>query len=42
MNIKKMFAELLKRISQYMITAAPASASSIGIEEMPESMKKLR
>ena len=40
--IKKIFGEILKKISDSMITAAPASYGGIGIEEMPESMKKLR
>ena len=40
--IKKILGEFLKKISDSMITAAPASFGGAGIEEMPESMKKLR
>lgn len=42
MSIKKMIAKFLKKISECMITVSPASAANWGIEEMPESMKKLR
>jgi len=40
--IKKLIGELLMRISNSMITLAPASFAATGIEEMPESMKNLR
>jgi len=40
--IKKVLGEFLKRIADSMITLAPASVGDWGIEEMPESMKKLR
>lgn len=40
--IKKLICEFLKRVSRSMITSAPVSFSCSGIEEMPESMKKLR
>jgi hypothetical protein len=42
MKIKKLLGQLLAFLSVSMITFAPTSASSIGVEEMPESMKKLR
>lgn len=42
MNIKRVLAELLKKVSDSMITLAPASYCATGVEEMPESMKKLR
>lgn len=42
MKIKKIFAKLLKKMSESMISMGTASASTIGIEEMPESMKALR
>ena len=40
--IKKIFSKLLKKISDSMITLAPASFWTSGVEEMPESMKNLR
>ena len=42
MIIKKITAEILKKASEKMVTSATASCLSVGIEEMPESMKKLR
>ncbi len=40
--MKKVLGEFLKRISDSMITLAPASFWASGVEEMPESMKNLR
>lgn len=40
--IKKLIGEILKKVSASMITAAPASFFGSGVEDMPESMKKLR
>lgn len=40
--IKKVLGGFLKRIADSMITVAPASCAGWGIEELPESMKKLR
>ena len=40
--ITKLFGKFLKKISDSMITLAPASVGDWGIEEMPESMKNLR
>jgi len=40
--IKKIFGKLLKKISDSMITLAPASFCDTGVEDMPESMKNLR
>ncbi|OOM06376.1 hypothetical protein [Clostridium saccharobutylicum] len=40
--IKKLICVFLKRVSNSMITLAPASYAGYGTEEMPESMKKLR
>jgi hypothetical protein len=40
--IKKILGEFLKKISDSMITLAPASYAGYGIEEMPESIKNLR
>lgn len=40
--IKKLIGEFLKKVADSMITLAPASIADWGIEEMPESMKKLR
>ena len=40
--IKKLLGKFLKKISDSMITLAPASYGDRGIEEMPESMKNLR
>ncbi|MFW2491430.1 cyclic lactone autoinducer peptide [Clostridium chromiireducens] len=40
--IKKLIGGFLKRISNSMITLAPASFCGHGVEEMPESMKNLR
>ena len=42
MNIKRILGEALKLLSISMIIFSPTSTLSIGIEEMPESMKKLR
>ena len=39
---KKLIGEFLKKIADSMITLSPASYWDHGIEEMPESMKKLR
>ena len=41
-KIKRILGQALKILSISMIIFAPASALSTGIEEMPESMKKLR
>ena len=40
--INKMLGELLKKVSNSMITEATASFLGSGVEEMPESMKKSR
>lgn len=40
--IKKLMGKFLKKISDSMITLAPASFCGNGVEEMPESMKNLR
>lgn len=40
--IKKLIGEFLKKVSDSMITLAPASFVGNGVEEMPESMKNLR
>ena len=40
--IKKLLGEFLKKVADSMITVAPASVGDWGVEEMPESMKKLR
>ena len=40
--IKKILGEVLKKISNSMITEATASLWASGVEEMPEAMKKLR
>jgi len=40
--IKKLMGEVLKKVSNSMITEATASFWCHGVEEMPESMKKLR
>jgi len=40
--IKKLIGGFLKRVSNSMITLAPASYCAHGVEEMPESMKNLR
>lgn len=42
MKIKTALAELLKKVSNSMVTLAPASYCGSGVEEMPESMKNLR
>lgn len=42
MKIKEMCAKILLNFSKEMIKASPASFLSAGVEEMPESMKKLR
>ena len=40
--IKKVLGEVLKKVSNSMITSATASCFCHGVEKMPESMKKLR
>lgn len=40
--IKKLIGKFLKKVSDSMVTLAPASYVGSGIEEMPESMKNLR
>lgn len=40
--IKKLIGIFLERVSNSMITLAPASYCGHGVEEMPESMKNLR
>lgn len=40
--IKKLMGKFLKRVSDSMITLAPASLCGNGVEDMPESIKKLR
>ena len=40
--IKRLLGTFLKKVSDSMITLAPASFLSSGVEEMPESMKDLR
>lgn len=40
--IIKVLGGFLKRIADSMVRVAPASGAAWGIEEMPESMKKLR
>ncbi|EKQ57216.1 MULTISPECIES: hypothetical protein [unclassified Clostridium] len=42
MLIKKVFANILFNISGRMTKASTASYFGYGIEEMPESMKRLR
>lgn len=42
MKIREILGKVLMRLSVSMVTFAPASMASVGIEEMPESMKKLR
>lgn len=42
MKIKRALAELLKKVSNSMVNLAPASWCGSGIEDMPESMKKIR
>jgi hypothetical protein len=42
MKIKRILGQALKILSVSMIIFAPTSSLSVGIEEMPESMKKLR
>ena len=42
MMIKKITAEILKKASEKMVTSPTASFCACGVEDMPESMKKLR
>lgn len=42
MKIREILGKVLMRLSVSMVIFAPASACSVGIEEMPESMKKFR
>lgn len=42
MKIKRILGEALKILSISMIILTPTSAVTAGIEEMPESIKKLR
>lgn len=40
--IKNLIGKLLKKISNSMITLAPASYAGSGVEDMPQSIKNLR
>ena len=40
--IKKILGKFLKRMADSMITLTPASYCGHGVEEMPDSIKKLR
>ncbi|GAA0077488.1 hypothetical protein UT300005_18660 [Clostridium sp. CTA-5] len=40
--IRKLLGKFLMMMTEGMVTASPASMASVGVEEMPESMKKLR
>lgn len=42
MNIKRIIGEALRSLSNSMIKCSAVSFAGTGIEEMPESMKKLR
>jgi hypothetical protein len=42
MKVREVIGKVLMMLSVSMIVFAPASSSTIGVEEMPESMKKLR
>lgn len=42
MNIKRIIGEVLRSLSNSMIKCSAVSLGGTGIEEMPESMKKLR
>lgn len=42
MEIKNFFANILLNITRRMIKSSTASLLGYGIEEMPESIKKLR
>ncbi|CUU45908.1 hypothetical protein ACUH7Y_03515 [Clostridium beijerinckii] len=40
--IKKLIGLFLEKMSNSMVTLAAASCCRVGVEDMPESMKKLR
>ncbi|SFC27787.1 hypothetical protein [Clostridium uliginosum] len=42
MKMKEYIGRFLMMLSNAMITASPASLAGVGVEEMPESMKKFR
>jgi hypothetical protein len=42
MKIKEILGKVLMVLSVSMIRFSPASCASVGVEEMPESMKNLR
>ncbi|ACD24259.1 MULTISPECIES: hypothetical protein [unclassified Clostridium] len=40
--MKRLIGKMLMKLTEKFIIASPASAYSVGIEDMPESMKKMR
>lgn len=40
--MKKVIGKILVGLNNKMITASTASALTVGVEDMPESMKKMR
>ena len=42
MKLKKTFGKIMLSLTKIISTSAPASTFSIGVEEMPESMKRNR
>lgn len=42
MKIKKWLGSLMLLLAAVLINVAPTSAMSVGLEEMPDSIKKLR
>lgn len=42
MKIKELIGKILMGLTKHMLIANPASTATVGVEDMPESMKKIR
>ncbi|WP_286674043.1 MULTISPECIES: hypothetical protein [unclassified Clostridium] len=42
MNIKSIIGKMLMKLTEKFIVVSPASTLTVGTEDMPESMKKIR
>ncbi|WP_286675392.1 hypothetical protein [Clostridium sp. ZBS12] len=42
MKIKELIGKVLMVLTKHMLIVNPASAATVGVEDMPESMKKMR
>ncbi|WP_286674473.1 MULTISPECIES: hypothetical protein [unclassified Clostridium] len=42
MDIKIIIGKMLMKLTEKFIVVTPASIATVGVEDMPESMKKMR